>query len=177
MITCFDAGHGGDDPGATYGPHVEKDINLLWAQLLEQLHDANWADLGAAFMTRWRDVYPSWDTRYYESKNADALVSIHTNAGGGRGFEVWYTSDAGKDLATRIHDAWPGEYKRGVKHDSTSPHGGLAILRNTEPPAVLIELGFIDNAFDMELLHDLRFGLEAGMKIIQAVEDFHVNRG
>lgn len=174
MITCFDAGHGGDDPGATYGPYVEKDIALTWVKLLGMQNDANWGDLGCSFFTRYDDFYPSWSARYEEAEDAHALLSVHVNAGGGRGIEIFHCSDAGKDLATAIMDTWPGEYKRGVKHDSQSQHGSLAILRNTKPPAVLIELGFIDNAFDMEILHDLGFGLEAADAVIQAVEDWHV---
>ncbi|HUV74213.1 MAG TPA: N-acetylmuramoyl-L-alanine amidase [Anaerolineae bacterium] len=176
MITCFDAGHGGHDPGAVYHGWVEKDIALTWAKLLARTHDATWGDFGCSSMTRTEDVYPSWDARYHEAEHADALVSVHVNAGGGRGFEAWYHSEAGLALAEQIMALWPGEFRRGVKHDSTSRLGRLSILQDTKPPAVLLELGFIDSPEDMRLLHDLDFALIASQAIIDAVEDWYVNR-
>lgn len=177
MITCFDAGHGGDKPGAIYGSYVEKDIALTWAKLLERTHEAHWSDLGCTFMTRTTDVNPSWAERKHEADYADALVSVHVNSGGGRGLEVFYFSQAGHDLADLIFERWPGP-RRAVKDDTQTQHGeaGLWILRNTKPPAVLVELGFIDDGLDMRLLHDLDFGLRASQEIIQALEDWHNGR-
>lgn len=181
MITCFDAGHGGDKPGAVFGPYVEKDINLMYCQLLETYHDAHWGDLGCSFMTRTDDRNPTWEERFHEASYTDALVSIHVNAGGGRGGEIFYYSDAGKALAEQVEERWPqfpGGVFRGVKHDSQSQWAtGLAILRKTKPPAILIELGFIDDSIDMALIHDLSWGMHFATGVIQALEDWHNERG
>lgn len=177
MFVVFDPGHGGEKSGAVHGDYVEKDINLLWCKLLERTMEAHWLDCGGCLLTRHDDTNPSWSERKATSDHGDCLVSVHTNSGGGSGMEVFYYSQAGKDLAEHIHERWPGP-RRGVKHDTLSQHGdkGLWILRNTEPPAVLIELGFIDNPVDMRLLHDLEFSFNASQEIIQALEDWNNGR-
>ncbi|MGV8979850.1 N-acetylmuramoyl-L-alanine amidase [Clostridium sp.] len=76
----------------------------------------------------------------------DIYVSIHFNAGGGRGTEVFALSTAGKEIAKRVVDAIAslGYVNRGVKDGSW-----LYVLKNTEMPAILVEGGFVDSKEDM----------------------------
>ena len=87
--------------------------------------------------------------------NADLFVSIHCNASAGgkaRGCETWYWygSNSGRILATCVQSevvsSLNGLWNRGVKD------GNFYVLRNTEMPAILVELGFIDNNDDAYLL-------------------------
>lgn len=84
----------------------------------------------------------------------DFVLSIHMNAGGGTGTEALYADNAPSErsmqaamlsvaVASRL-----GLRDRGAKSDVESPRGRLAILRDTKAPAVLVEMGFIDNAND-----------------------------
>ena len=87
---------------------------------------------------------------------ADIFVSIHCNAfnGSANGTEtcVYPSSGAGGDLGqciqNQIIDAL-GTTDRGLKE-----RPGLYVLNSTDMPAVLVELAFIDNEDDAELLRN-----------------------
>ena len=81
--------------------------------------------------------------------SVDLDVSIHLNAGGGTGVEVYiYPGSNSKDEATRICSKIAnalGIRNRGVKTSST-----LYVLKHTKAPAVLVECCFVDNKTDKE---------------------------
>ena len=89
---------------------------------------------------------------------ADVFISIHVNAGGGRGAETfcYWQYGAGGRLAACIQNqlvsamqAIDNSYQdRGVKERKN-----LCVLRETYMPAALVELGFIDSA-DVRLLKE-----------------------
>ena len=89
---------------------------------------------------------------------ADVFVSIHVNAGGGRGAETfcyWQYGAGGrlaaciqKQLIDTLQPFDKGYADRGVKERK-----GLCVLHQTYMPAVLVELGFIDSA-DVWLLKE-----------------------
>jgi len=80
-------------------------------------------------------------------QNVDIYVSIHFNAGGGRGTEVFAISNESKAIAKRVVDAISslGYVNRGVKNGSF-----LYVLKNTKMPAILVEGGFVDSKEDMQ---------------------------
>lgn len=102
---------------------------------------------------------------------ADYFVSIHCNAGGGTGTEVYsnvYGSKAYK-LSECIQ-------KRIVKRIGLSDRGvktaNFAVLTGTNMPAVLVETAFIDKAQDAKIL-----GSESGREdfataIAEGISDF-----
>ena len=76
----------------------------------------------------------------------DMDISIHLNAGGGTGPEVWLYSEKLKDVAARIsaNIAKTFDLKdRGVKYSQK-----LYVLRNTSAPALLVECCFVDSEKD-----------------------------
>ena len=91
---------------------------------------------------------------------ANLFISIHCNAcnGNARGTEVWYyhRSAYGEMLADcirhQIVDAL-GTADRGSKGAKPGVNG-LYVLNNTGATAVLVELAFIDNEQDAQLLRD-----------------------
>lgn len=93
------------------------------------------------------------------SSDADIFVSIHCNAADveeANGTETWACagSSNGSTLAgciqSQIVNAL-GTTDRGVKI-ATPGVNGLYVLTNTDMPAVLVELAFISNSGDEELL-------------------------
>ena len=89
---------------------------------------------------------------------ADVFISIHVNAGGGRGAETfcyWQYGAGGrlaaciqKQLVSAMQAIDNGYQDRGVKERKN-----LCVLRETYMPAALVELGFIDSA-DVRLLKE-----------------------
>lgn len=90
---------------------------------------------------------------------ADLFVSIHCNCFNGKasGTETFfcdmsvlgekYSKIVQKKLISQI-----GTVDRGVKNDTQSAVGYLFVLRCTSMPAILVELAFIDNVNDHEIL-------------------------
>ena len=80
--------------------------------------------------------------------SVDLDVSIHLNAGGGTGVEVWgYDSginDVAKRVCSKVASAL-GIRNRGVKYSKD-----LYVLRNTRAKAILIECCFVDSTNDRD---------------------------
>lgn len=86
------------------------------------------------------------------SLSINAHVAIHSNAGGGKGPEVYYYSGStnGKSLASNIESKLKALYgsSRGIKTDS------LKETKDTKAVAALIEIAFHDNSSDVKWMKD-----------------------
>lgn len=99
--------------------------------------------------------------RTANDSDADIFVSIHCNAAeaiSANGTETWACAGSyrGSILADRIQKQIVeslGTTDRGVKI-ATPGVNGLYVLSNTAMPAVLVELAFISNESDEQLLAD-----------------------
>lgn len=90
------------------------------------------------------------------NNGVDLFVSCHANDydGNARGCEVVYTSEAGKAIAERICNeihALGFPYHKGAYQDER----GLAELRETNMPAVIIEPFFVSSQEDVNLYHEV----------------------
>lgn len=81
------------------------------------------------------------------SKKADLFISIHLNAGGGEGCEVYTWRGEKLAAANRVLNniAALGYKNRGIKDGS-----GFYVIKNTKAPALLIECCFVDSKKDAE---------------------------
>lgn len=86
----------------------------------------------------------------------DLFVSIHFNAGGGKGVEVFTHGGAKHTEAVNICNALNalGFTNRGVKDGS-----GYAVVRRTNAKAMIVEVCFVDTETDVDLYK--RIGAEA----------------
>lgn len=80
--------------------------------------------------------------------NVDLDISIHLNAGGGTGTEVYYYpgSKTGKEKATAVSKKVAGAL--GLKNRGAKSHGSLYVLKHTKSPAILVECCFVDSTKD-----------------------------
>lgn len=149
---CVDAGHGGNDSGAVGSGRLEKDYTFDFALGVgANLQDYNGVEV---IYTRTSDVDVSLEERanISNNNNCDYFLSIHINSGGGTGLEsyYYYNSEKGKSFASDIQNSLVtnglATSDRGVKS------AGFYVLKYTVAIAALVELGFIDNASDMEFL-------------------------
>lgn len=158
---CFDAGHGGNDPGATADGHREKDITLDMASRLFALAEKQGGF--QAVMTRTSDTHPSnaMRVKICNDFGADIFVAVHCNSAAGataHGFEVIHApgSARGRALAVSVAEALGKRTSLSprnppVKTDEElgrGPKFKLTVLRETHPPAILIEKGFLSNRSD-----------------------------
>jgi len=171
----IDPGHGGKDPGASYGKTKEKTIVFDVAQRLKTILD----DAGIrVIMTRDKDEFISlWSRANIANKaKADLFVSVHANAARVRqakGFEIYYLSEDMDDNQRASISAVNTKENAtlwDMKHTENREQSiGLAkllcdrmgcqlntrnrgdksarfyVLKRTDMPSVLIEVGFISN--------------------------------
>lgn len=171
LVVVLDPGHGGSDSGACGYGLREKDLTLKIAQYCkEKLEEYSHVEV---YMTRTADTDNNLANRvaYAKTFNPDVFVSIHINAVGGHGAEVYYPNGnyipgigtEGKELAEVIQQKLValGLYNRGIKIRNTedgsqypdgSPSDYLGVIKRSKEagfPAVLIEHAFIDNSGDV----------------------------
>ncbi|WP_144469529.1 N-acetylmuramoyl-L-alanine amidase [Bacillus thuringiensis] len=142
-------GHNSIVQGANFGNRREHVLD-------RQVKDAVVAKLRALGHTVYDDTDEVGTTQSQNLNNiirksnshaVDLVISFHLNAsnGNGQGVEVLYYDQ--KDLAAKISAQLAkdiGWRDRGAKQRTD-----LAVLNGTKAPAILIELGFIDNESDM----------------------------
>lgn len=151
-----DPGHGGRDPGAiaVTGLH-EKIVNLDVALHLASLLEGEGLQVT---LSRPGDLFLSLDRRsgLANRVGADLFVSIHADASDNaraRGFTVYVHRSASADAraaAEHIEQAMAQTMmaSRGIRT------ADFHVLRETECPAVLVELGYLSNRDDAALLGD-----------------------
>lgn len=151
----IDAGHGGSDPGSVKYI-IERNVNLVMALACRDYLNANGVITKMSRTSNSTDTGINSMAREANSWGADLVISIHNNAGGGDGFEVYHTvgGGRGKTLAQNIEAEVKkiGQNSRGLKTrrdtDGTDYYG---MIRLTNAPAVICEGVFVDNATDVQI--------------------------
>ncbi|GAB4292118.1 MAG: N-acetylmuramoyl-L-alanine amidase [Oscillatoriaceae cyanobacterium] len=155
VVIVVDPGHGGSDAGAIgIGGLREKDLNLDVGLQVAQILEQNGIQ---AVLTRRddRDVELEPRTVLANRINADLFVSIHANAidmsrPDVNGIETYYY-ESGRALAEYIHRSILESFDvndRGVRR------ARFYVLRHTNMPAVLVEMGFVTGRDDARMLAD-----------------------
>ena len=145
-------GHGGSDPGAQGGGLDEADINLGIAVACQAELVRHGVQVCMS-RTRDEDDPLTEEIRECNVYNPDLAVDIHTNAGGGVGFEAFHTlgGGRGKVLAQNIEAEVKAicQTSRGCKTKANSAgRDYFGFIRETKCPAVICECAFIDTAAD-----------------------------
>lgn len=155
-LVVVDAGHGGRDPGTTSSSgSYEKNINLRVAAKVARRLEAE--GIGVV-MTRWQDRSLELEERaaVANDRNADLFVSIHADSEPSKsiqGFTIYVAraaSSNARQAAQAISEAMSrtGADTRGIRE------ADYRVLVQTNCPAVLIELGYLSNAWEASRLRD-----------------------
>lgn len=183
----IDSGHGGFDNGAVYNGRKEKDDNLkIGLAVGELLEKAGYN----VIYTRTTDVYETPFQKAQKANNAgaDYFISFHRNSG-----EIPNTYNGAQALvyADNTRAAQIGEAimkqltELGFKDLGVVELPGLVVLRRTNMPAVLMEMGFInhegdnrifDEKFD-EMAEAVVRGIEESIPLSPAVKQYGVQTG
>ena len=157
-LITLDAGHGGENPGATYQGRQEKDDALRLTMAVGAILEEKGQQV---YYVRTADVYESPATKASEANRvgADYFVSIHRNSSPYpnqyTGVESLVYNKYG--TAARMAKNINAELEKiGFENQGITERPNLAVLRRTTMPAVLVEVGFINNDKDNRLF-DERF--------------------
>lgn len=154
----IDAGHGGFDNGASFDGRTEKNDTLNLALAVGNILENNGVDV---LYTRTTDIYQSPNEKANIANRSDAsyFISLHRNSSETpnmySGVQTLVYADAGiPALFAQNINAELG--KVGFANLGTSVRPNLAVLRGTDMPAALVEVGFINTEQDNQLF-DLKF--------------------
>ncbi len=169
QIIVLDPGHGGVDGGAVGADEtLEKDIAL---EVSKHLRDYLQQAGALVYLTREKDVdladkdikslskRKSQDIRrrvqFIDDREADFFVSVHLNAIPStkwHGAQSFYnpTSPESERLAKFIQT----EIKRNLENTTRNAlaKNNMYLLKQTEPPGALVEIGFLSNVHERDLL-------------------------
>lgn len=175
-----DAGHGGHDGGAKApdGSALEKRMTLSIAKLLS---DALVAEGAVVVMTRTDDTFvplkerPAIATR----TKADFFISVHINSNAaGRtstgGMTFYHANDPISQLLAECVQTQIAKVSKlknlGAWSDSRIYDIGFAVLRLATMPAVLIEMGFINNPNDRARMLTKEFQEQVASAIVKGLK-------
>lgn len=155
-LIVLDAGHGGENPGATYQGRQEKDDALSLVLAVGKILEARGQRV---YYTRTTDVYESPAQKAAEANQvgADYFVSIHRNSSPypnqytGVESLVYNKYGLAAQMAKNINAQLE---KVGFENQGITERPNLAVLRRTRMPAVLVEVGFINTDADNRLLDE-----------------------
>lgn len=149
----IDPGHGGFDPGAVYGDRKEKDDNLRLALAVgQELENAGYN----VVYTRKDDRYDSPYDKAQIANNAggDLFLSFHRNFAERpdlyQGVQALVYDK--NPLALRVAKDVNEELEKiGFENLGIESRKELVVLRRTNMPAVLLEVGFINSSVDNQI--------------------------
>lgn len=164
-VIMLDAGHGGTDPGAIGkldGKEIyEKDLTLTITYKVKAILEANGYKTS---MTRTGDTLPSLSERPEQANEEDCalFVSVHINSAAAteaHGTETYYSDENNDDdygitseeFAENIQEGmlkYMNSYDRGVRM------ANWAVIRKSNMPAILLEVGFISNEDELRKMCD-----------------------
>ena len=194
----LDPGHGGRDSGAYYYNVAEKDLNMqVYRKLRKKLEELGYkvltsrdSDIDVDFVTE--------RSRMVNKTNSDIFISIHFNATGSAysrasGIQTYSYSDdpdypskinpywhnhpdrmsESKRLAAAIHSSLLAE--TGAK-DAGLLESSFAVLRETAKPAVLLELGYIDNFAENQQIRDSHYQDKLVAGIVKGIQKYYAGK-
>jgi len=182
-IIVVDPGHGGKDPGTSYGDILEKDLNLKISLFLEKELTKRGASV---ILTREGDYDLSKANAVWRKKsdfdnrikvinesNADLYLSIHLNylnQAEYSGAQVFYNRD-NKELAVLVQDKFNNELKgdREAKKIPSSTY----MYSKLNVSGLLIECGFLSNYNERNLLVTGEHQEKIASVIAEAISNYY----
>jgi len=164
ITVIIDAGHGGDDAGATAPDGTtEKDIALAIAKRVKAFNENSNINI---VLTRESDLLPTLQSRteLSKNKNASLFISLHINTEnkdnikGKTGFEVYISKknnsfyNENQLLGTILQNQFAKHFSVG--DNIKQRENGIWVLDQSPCPAALIECGFLTNATDLAFIKD-----------------------
>jgi len=187
-ITVIDAGHGGEDGGASDNGLVEKDLNLDIALRLGALYEIaglpyrlTREDDHLLYKEKIKGTLKSQDLRtrldVTEEYKDPLFISIHMNRypiEKYAGLQVWYSPNNRSSLllaermqATVKEHLQPDNH-RGVKKAGSN----IFLLNRLECPAVLAECGFLSNGEEAKKLGDPSYRISLSALLFSSLLPF-----
>ena len=173
MLIVLDAGHGGHDTGAVGAKGTfEKDINL---DIVLRAGKVLTAAGARVLYTRSDDTFiPLYDRPgLANTRGADIFISVHNNStptrNSGSGTQTYFRTPQSIPLAAAMHE----ELVKALElRDGGVRNGNYAVIRESKMPSVLLEIAFINNLKEEQLLNSPAFRQKAAEGILNGVRRY-----
>ena len=166
-LIIIDAGHGGDDHGAIVNNILEKDLVLDIANLIQASSKNKDFEI---VLTRDGDFTLPLAKRVsmITSKKPVLLLSLHMN-----NFPSTSKSTNGTEIFTQANDVSRDLGIQLSRHfdDCATAEKNLYILKNSEVPAIILELGNMRNEKDLKYVESAHGKREISHKITKFIAD------
>jgi N-acetylmuramoyl-L-alanine amidase len=171
-LVVIDPGHGGRDPGAI-GIGGLKEVEVIFPISLEVARILEQQGI-QVMLTRNSDFFVSLQGRtdMANRANADLFVSIHANSMGLQrpdvnGLEVYYFGDR------RLSDVIHRNIVRSVNmRDRGVRRARFYVLRNSNMPSTLVEVGYVTGAEDVQKLRNNNFRSQMAAAIARGIIEY-----
>ena len=197
-IIFLDPGHGGKDPGASYYNITEKELNMqVYQKLRKELEGLGYTVLSS----RDSDVFVDFVTersKMVNNTDSDIFISIHFNASGSpvsnRSGIQTYSYEEAAGYPSKINPYWHNHPDRisesnrlaadihssllaetGAK-DAGLLQSSFAVLRETDKPAVLLELGYIDNFNENQQVRSDTYQNRLVAGIVKGIQKYYADK-
>ena len=171
----IDPGHGGADPGAIGDYMYEKQATVDTAAIIAQKLESVGANV---ILTRTGDESISLEERAYLSNSygADLFISIHYDSTPegvyATGTTTYYYADSDNYVADLIND----ELSKNLPlPNNGSRFGNFLVLRENAQPAILLELGYMNNPDDVATFNTSHYQNLVADSILNALTDYFNN--
>lgn len=158
-IFIIDPGHGGADSGAVGNGLFEKNLTLDISKRIASILKESGIDARLTHDTD-KTMSLSERTSWANKQGASGLVSVHINSAinkDANGYETFIYTNDGADsksfsLQDKIHKLGAELWTSYNRKDRGKKKENLHMVRAFKGAAVLVELGFISNEVDADLL-------------------------
>lgn len=168
----IDPGHGGRDQGTTGTSGVlEKDLTLrIGNTLAKKLNKSGYN----VILTRSTEEYISLAERTKQAQisGADAFISLHYDSIDNKeveGHTSYYYHEGDQKLAEAVHNNITDAVMisdRGVRF------GNYYVLRENTRPSVLLELGYLSNPHEEEIIKSIQYQEKVANAILEGINQY-----
>ncbi len=172
-VIVIDPGHGGSDTGALSNNEEveEKTITLSTAKKVKEALEAAGAKV---YLTRTSDEYVQLGDicTYSEEKKADAFISLHADstehANEATGITTYYYYSENEKLAQTVSESLEDLpiSSRGIET------GNYQVLRENLQPAILVEMGYMNNDADLAQLTNSSYQQKLAESLTKALTSY-----
>ena len=188
QTVILDAGHGGEDGGASSADGLlEKDLNLALALTMREILAANGVnviltrdsdtllyDRNVDFQGRKKKLDMAARLKITADASDPLFVSLHMNTypnSSCRGVQVWYSEnnassiELAKSIQQSTQEILQHENDRPVKQSGSS----IYLLHHLECPAVLVECGFLSSPEEAALLANENYRQQLALTLCMGI--------
>lgn len=181
ITVVIDAGHGGQDAGASSEGINEKDLSIAIAKNILELNTNKKINI---LLSRENDQTVSVKDRvnFAIKKKADLFVSIHINSQmGGKSANGLDVIIPKKDnvyfnkselLGSAIVQSFKNNSPLKISENLVQLASGVWVLKANQFPAVLVQAGFITSEKDLSYLSKTENQKEIALKILKGIENY-----